>query len=152
MATGAVARATAAAVAAGVAGAVVWGIVEVQTGYEIGIAAAAIGWLVGSAVLRATGGRGLPFQAIAIVVSLAAIVLGKYIAFVYALRDAVRTVGGDPGRVTLWSGDVMHSFVDNRGVVFGGFDLLWAGFAIYGAFRILQAPLAPPAAAPPPAA
>lgn len=132
-----------AALAVGVAGAAAWGVVEVQTGYEIGIAAAGIGWIVGTAVLRATGGHGPPYQAVAIAVSLGAIVLGKYIAFVYAVKDVARSVGVDPGRITLWSSDVAHSFFAARGSVFGGFDLLWAGFAVVAAYRILQPPAAP---------
>ena len=140
MGTGVLMRATGAALAAGVAGAVVWGIVEVQTGYETGIAAAGIGWLVGTAVLRISGGRGVPFQAIAIVASLAAIVLGKYIAFAYVIGP----VGWHPGQVTLWSGDVMRDFLDTRGKLFGGFDLLWAGFAIVAGCWVLRVPAAAP--------
>src|SRR5262245_38830177 len=64
---GAYLRATLLGSLAGIVGAGVWYGVRVATGYEIGLIAIAVGYLVGIAVKKASGGRGGPlFQVLAI--------------------------------------------------------------------------------------
>jgi hypothetical protein len=57
------------------AGALGWGLVTQLTGYEIGLIAVAVGWLVGGAVrLGSRGLGGVPFQVLAVVLTYLAIV------------------------------------------------------------------------------
>ncbi len=63
-------RALALGSAAGLVGAAVWYGVRAATSYEIGILAIAIGWGVGTGVMRGSGGRGgLGFQVLAVVLT-----------------------------------------------------------------------------------
>jgi hypothetical protein len=68
-------RAVAGGVAGGVAGALIYYLVLATSGYEIGIIAIAVGWLVGKGVQWGTRGRGgAVYQALAIVITYVAIV------------------------------------------------------------------------------
>ena len=54
--------------AAAVAGGAEWGLIAIHSGYELGIAAWALGFLTGYAAVLFTGGRkGMPLQATAAV-------------------------------------------------------------------------------------
>lgn len=125
--------------AAALVGGIVWGLIVAQTEYEIGIAAWGIGFLAGTAVVLFSRGRkGPPLQIVAVVASLLGIVLGKYIAFAYFLKEGVRDEFGAEaaGEVSYFSSDVVRLFFENLGSVFGGFDLLWAALAVFTAWRI----------------
>jgi hypothetical protein len=140
---------------AAVAGGVAWGLIIKWTDYEVGFVAWGIGFLTGFAVLTATrGSRGLPFQAIAIVFALLGIVLGKYLGFVWALQEAAEDAGVAIS-LPIFSSDTINLFFDELDEVFGLFDLLWTGFAVFSAWRTLQPqqpePVEPPEEAPPPA-
>ena len=111
---------------AAVVGGVVWGYIVELSDYEIGIVAWGIGALAAFGVLLATRHRrGLPLQVIAIVAALVGILVGKYVAF--ALVNDLAVLDGDS--FTL--------FREFREDVFGLFDLLWIGFAVVTAFRLL---------------
>jgi hypothetical protein len=146
-----------AGVVAAVAGGVVWGLIVKSTDYEIGFAAWGIGFLTGMAVLTATrGSRGLPFQLIAVVCALGGILIGKYLAFAWVVEDALNKQAG-PGAVNvpIFSGDTINLFRHNLDLVFDWIDLLWAGLAVYTAWRTLQPeqprPVEAPDVPPPPA-
>ena len=112
------------------------------TDYEIGFAALGIGILAGYAVVLATRGRkGLPLQVAAVVSSLLGIALGKYFTYVWELKDAVRAEFGDEAAdsVGFLDSEVIDLFVEDADRVFGGYDLLWAAFAVYAAWRIPRA-------------
>lgn len=126
---------------AAVVGGIVWGLIVIVTDYEVGFVAWGIGFLAGFAVVRFAGGRkGLPLQAIAIVASLVGIVLGKYIAYVYFLKEFVREQIGEEAAddISYFDGDVISLFREDLGEVFGGYDLLWAGLAIVTAWQIAR--------------
>ncbi|MGH3015386.1 MAG: hypothetical protein ACRDNN_10585, partial [Gaiellaceae bacterium] len=117
--------------AAAVAGGIGWALIAVTTDYEIGFAALGIGILAGYAVVLATRGRkGLPLQVAAVVSSLLGIALGKYFAYVWELKDAVRAEFGDEAAdsVGFLDSEVIDLFVEDADRVFGGYDLLWAAF------------------------
>jgi hypothetical protein len=119
---------------AAIAGGVAWGLIVKSTDYEIGFAAWGIGFLTGLAVLTATrGARGLPLQVIAVVCALLGIVLGKYLAFVWVLQE-----GADGLNISVFSSDAVDLFRHNLDIVFDWIDLLWAGFAVYTAWRTLR--------------
>lgn len=123
---------------AAVVGGVGWTIQVVLTDYELGIIAWAIGGLAGFAVSRAAGARrGLPLQVVAVVSALLGILLGKYGTFAYSVREGVEEI--DPAAVpAYWDADLLDLFVDELGEVFGLFDILWIGFAVFTAWRMLQ--------------
>jgi len=131
-----------AGLAAAVAGGIAWALIAVTTDYEIGFAALGIGILAGYAVVFATRGRkGLPLQVTAIVSSLLGIALGKYFTYVWDLKDAVRDEFGDEAAdsIGFLNSEVIDLFVEDADRVFGGYDLLWAAFAVYAAWRIPRA-------------
>jgi hypothetical protein len=119
---------------AAIAGGIAWGLIVKSTDYEIGFAAAGIGFLTGLAVRTATrGARGLPLQVIAVACALLGIVLGKYLAFVWVLQESA------PGlNISVLSEDAFNLFRRNLDIVFDWIDLLWVGFAVYTAWRTLQ--------------
>jgi hypothetical protein len=122
-------------------GGIVWGLIVVLTDYEVGFVAWGIGFLAGFLVVRFAGGsKGTPLQAIAIGSSLVGIVLGKYIAYVYFLKEAVREQVSDEAAdsISYFDTDVMSAFREDFSDVFGGYDLLWAGLAIFTAWRMAR--------------
>jgi hypothetical protein len=126
-----------AGLAAAVAGAVAWTIVVVVTDFELGIVAWAIGFAVGWAVaLAAQGRRGLPLQVVAVVAALLGILLGKYGTFAYEVREALEELGADVP--AYWDSDLIDFFFEELDSVFGLFDLLWVGFAVFTAWRLLR--------------
>lgn len=131
-----------AGLAAAVAGGIGWALLAVTTDYEIGFAALGIGILAGYAVVLATRGRkGLALQVTAVVASLVGIGLGKYFTYAWDLKDAVRQAFGDEAAesVGFLDPEVIDLFVEDADRVFGGYDLLWAAFAVYAAWRIPRA-------------
>ena len=140
---------------AAIAGGIAWGLIVKWTDYEVGFVAWGIGFLTGITILAVTrGARGLPFQAIAIVCALVGIAVGKYLGFVWSLQEAAEDAGVAIS-VPIFSIDTINFFFDELGEVFGLFDLLWTGFAVYSAWRTLQPmeqePVETPKEAPPPA-
>lgn len=134
--SGAVLTAALAGLGAAVVAGVAWGLIVKWTGYEIGFAAWGVGFVVGTAVaFGAQGRRGMPFSAIAVVLALGGIVLGKYLAFVWIGQDMLGNLGLS---LPLFSSDTARLFWDSRSDIWSAWDLLWAGLAIVTAFRIPQ--------------
>jgi len=126
---------------AAIVGGIVWGLIVILTDYEVGFVAWGIGFLAGFLVVRFAGGRkGVPLQAIAIVSSLVGIVLGKYIAYVYFIKEAVREQVSEEAADSIgyFDTDVMSAFREDFSDVFSGYDLLWAGLAIFTAWRMAR--------------
>jgi hypothetical protein len=90
---------------AAIGGAVLWGLVTQLTGYEIGLIAIAVGWLVGVAVRRGSGGLGGPaFQVLAILLTYFSIVATYVPSILEALEEqaavefaSVAPVAGEEG-------------------------------------------------------
>jgi hypothetical protein len=134
--SGVLLNATLAGVVAAIAGGVVWGLIVRWSDYEIGFAAWGIGFIVGTAVVfGARHRRGLPLQLIAVVLALAGIVLGKYLAFVWIGQDELGKAGLS---LPVFSTDTMRLFWDLKSDIWSGWDLLWVGLAVVSAFRIPQ--------------
>jgi hypothetical protein len=122
---------------AAIVGGFLWGLIVILTEYEIGIAAWGIGFLAGFGVVRFAGGaKGTPLQVVAVISSLLGIVIGKYISYAYFFKQAV----GDRFNVDIsyFDSEIFRAFRENLGDIFGGFDLIWAGFAIATAWRIAR--------------
>ena len=125
-----------AALAAAIAGGVAWGLIVKWTEYEIGIAAWAIGFLTGTAVvLGARGGKGRLLQVTAVVTALLGILLGKYLSYALQIQEQAQEVGVSLG---LFSADMRSFFREDLDSVFGLFDVLWVGLAAYTAWRVPQ--------------
>jgi hypothetical protein len=123
-------------VAAIVAG-VIWGLIVKWTDYEIGIAAWGVGLLAGWGVHLAAGRRIRPeLAAVAVVAALLGIFLGKYLSFVFVVRDEGSKLGID---VPLFSSKTWNLFWDSKGDVFSFFDVIWIGLAVVTAARVAMA-------------
>jgi hypothetical protein len=137
-----------AALAAGIVGGVLWGLIVKWSDYEVGIVAWAIGFMAGTAVANvARGARGQQLQVIAVAGALIGILLGKYLSFAFSVQEDAQAVGVEVG---LLSSEMFRFFRENLSDVFGLFDLLWIGLAVFTAWRIPGEEVKP-AASPPPA-
>ena len=138
----------AAALAAGIVGGVVWGLIVKWSDYEIGIVAWAIGFVAGTVVVTVAGrARGANLQVLAVVGALVGVLLGKYLSFAFSVQEDAKSIGVDIG---LLSSEMFRFFRENLRDVFGLFDLLWIGLAVFTAWRIPGEP-PPTAVSPPPA-
>ncbi|MEJ2760864.1 MAG: hypothetical protein P8126_04830 [Gammaproteobacteria bacterium] len=126
-------------VLAAVIGGAVWGEIVIYTGYEVGFVAWAIGLLSGAAIVFfARGRKGTPLQALAVVSSIAGIVIGKYVAFYHFLGIAIAKKYGEmaAAKLSILSGDVVNYFVHHVSSMLGGYDLIWVALAVITAWRI----------------
>jgi hypothetical protein len=124
---------------AAVVGGVIWGLIIIFTGYELGIVAWGLGGLAGFAVAFFSGGKaGLPLQLIAVFSSLLGIVIGKYFTFFHFFKEAIAAEHGAEAvaDMSLLSVDTLAYFVVNITLLFGGIDILWVGLAVITAWRI----------------
>ena len=127
-----------AGLAAAIAGGVVWGLIVKWTEYEVGFVAWGIGFIVAMAILLATRGqRGVPLQAIAIACALLGIAIGKYLSFAWVISDVAQEQTGGLVDFPVFSRDTIDLFFDELGVVFDWIDLLWAGLAVFTAWKTL---------------
>jgi ABC-type Fe3+-siderophore transport system permease subunit len=125
------ALAAAAGLAAAIAAGVIWALIVKVSDYEIGVAAWGIGFLVGTAVvLTARRRKSTTLAAVAVVAALIGILLGKYLSFVFIARDELGESYG------FLSGDTWNLFMDNKGIVFSFWDVLWIGLAVVTAWRV----------------
>jgi hypothetical protein len=127
-----------AAGAAAILGGVVWGIIVLVSGYEIGFMATGIGVLTGYAVAKLTRARGVPMQIIAVVAALIGILIGKYVTFYGILRELLTTEYGAEvaKQVSILSSDVFTFFLENFTEFLSVYDVLWVVLAIIAAWRI----------------
>ena len=135
-AAGSLPLAAAAGLVAAIVSGVAWGLIVKWSEYEIGIAAWGIGLLVGAAVVAATrGGKGPPLQAVAVAAALVGILLGKYLGYAFTIQEQAAEAGVELG---LFSAEIRTFFREDLGSVFGLFDVLWVGLAVYTAWRATQ--------------
>jgi len=130
------ALAVAAGLVAAVVGGIAWGLIVKWTDYEVGIVAWGIGLLSGAAVALAAGrARGPALQAIAVASALVGILLGKYLSYAFVVQEQAQEAGVEIG---LFSTEIRDFFFEDLGSVFGLFDILFVGLAVYTAWRALQ--------------
>jgi hypothetical protein len=134
--SGSLLLAVAAGLGAAAVGGVAWGLIVKWSEYEIGIVAWGIGFLAGAAVVAATrGGKGPALQVVAVVSALFGILLGKYLGYAFAVQEQAEAAGVELG---LFSSELRTFFREDLESVFGLFDLLWIGLAVFTAWRALQ--------------
>ncbi len=68
--------------------------------------------------------------------SLLGIVIGKYISYAYFFKQAVSDRFDVD--ISYFDSEIFRAFRENLGDVFGGFDLIWAGFAVVTAWRLTR--------------
>jgi hypothetical protein len=141
-----------AGLAAAIAGGVVWGLIVKSTDYEVGFVAWGIGFIAAMAILFATRGRrGLPLQVIAVACALIGIAIGKYLSFAWVISEVAKEQTGGAVDFPVFSRDTIDLFFDELGTVFAWIDLLWAGLAVFTAWKTLapESPEPEPAPASP---
>jgi hypothetical protein len=73
----------------GAIGAIVWYLVVSFTGWQVGIVAIAVGWLVGQGVVLGAGRkRGYQLQVISVILTIIAMLASEYFVLVYFYHDA----------------------------------------------------------------
>lgn len=133
------------ACAAAIVAGIIWGLIVIATNYEIGYLAIGVGIVAGYGVYFASGKKGgAILQILASVSSIVGILIGKYVTFYHFFRqgatEAAKEQGVDPtellNQFTLFSGNMISSFIKNIGSMLGGFDILWVILAVGAAYKI----------------
>ncbi len=150
-------KALAFGVVGGALGATLWYVVRAFSGYEVGLIAILVGWLVGRGVHLGTGGRGgLGFQVLAVLVTYASIAL-QYVPDVWsAINQSEKLEGG--ARVVAFviavpvafAAPFLMGFQNIIGLLIIGFGL-WQAWkmnarpqvAFSGPYRVAAAPAVP---------
>ncbi|MDX1599907.1 MAG: hypothetical protein R3191_00175 [Anaerolineales bacterium] len=135
---GSVAKAFIGAGIAVIVGGVVWGLIVLATGYEIGFMAVGIGILAGLSVNLISGKRGRPLQVIAVLAAVGGIVIGKYFTFFSILKDVLgQEVGLEAAAsVSMFSPSVIATFFSSLPSVASPYDILWVVLAVLAAWRL----------------
>jgi hypothetical protein len=124
------ARGAAFGLGAAVAGSTVWWLVREGTGYELGLLAIGVAWVVSWAIVQG-GGRGLPQQLLSVALTYLSIA-GSYVPTFYSglVEDGMEPLGALIGAV---GGSIaLPVLLGMQG------DILWfliVGFALWSAFR-----------------
>jgi hypothetical protein len=125
---------------AAIFGGVVWGLIVLLTDYEIGFMATGIGLLSGYAVLFFTQKKGLPLQIVAVISSLAGILVGKYFTFYSIVKEIlIEEIGPVAEGITIFSGELMRLFTESIWELASPYDILWIILAVVAAWRIPRA-------------
>ena len=77
--------------------------------------------------------------------ALVGVLLGKYLSYAFVLQEQADAAGVSVG---LFSSRMFRFFREDLNNVFGLFDLLWVGLAVFTAWRVPQLETIEPAAAP----
>jgi signal peptidase I len=128
------------------AGGIVWGLVAKWTGHEYGFLAWGVGIVAGVFVQVAGRGKPVALQAIAVVAAALGVLVGKYLAFAFVVRDAASGTGitspypdtGVSGAPGVLSSGMFHLFRHDLASIFGRMDIVWFGAAIISAALIAR--------------
>jgi len=140
--SGSLLPAVAAGLVAAIVGGIVWGLIVKISDYEVGIIAWGIGFVAGTAVVfAARGAKGQRLQVIAVVSAIVGVLLGKYLSYAFVVQEEADAAGVSLG---LFSSDMFRFFREDLENIFGLFDLLWIGLAVFTAWRVPQVEQAGP--------
>lgn len=110
-------------------GASVWAAVSILTDYEIGYLAILIGILAGfGAKILATPGSGIPLQFSASLAALIGLIIGKYAAVAYIIKEEYK--------YSYFSSETFTLIQNNIGTLVKFYDLIWILVAIVAAWGI----------------
>lgn len=118
-----------------------WALVNIVSKTEVKIIAWGIGLLAGFAVgLFSQGGRGFPFQLIAVGSSLFGIMIGKYIDFVYPLFRTYVIATRSMQDINFFSLDLLFSFIVSLPKIIKIEDIGYILLAVFYAGKKLKKP------------
>lgn len=116
------------ALLAAVIGGALWAAIAVETDYEIGLVAWAIGGLAGYTVVKLSQGKTTRVhQVIAVLASLLGILLGKYFMFSYIINEGIQGI---------FASELLTLFMENISEFFGGMDIVFVILAIVTAWQM----------------
>jgi hypothetical protein len=118
-------------------GGLIWAGVVITTHYDIGFLAWFVGAATGLAIVRVAGAPvSPPVRALAGLFAAGVIVVGKYVIFVHAVKDALDAEHAGQGRaVGYLDTHAMSVFVHNFGSIVRPVYALWVGLAFFAAVR-----------------
>jgi hypothetical protein len=118
-------------------GGLIWAEVVITTHYDIGFLAWFVGAATGLAIVRVAGAPvSPPVRALAGLFAAGVIVVGKYVIFVHAVKDALDAELAGQGRaVGYLNTHAMSVFVHNFGSIVRPVYALWVGLAFFAAVR-----------------
>ncbi len=122
-----------------VAGGLLWTLVVVLTGREMGLAAWGIGALCGLVVAVLSKGRDHPaMQLLSVISSLVGILIGKYGTFCYIITQAtIEQQGAEAARQLSWySIEMLEAFFTQIQHTVGHHDLMWIALAMITAWSM----------------
>lgn len=124
---------------AAIMGGIIWGLIVIFTGYEIGFVAWGIGGLSGYAVVFLTRGKkGIPLQIVAVIFSVLGIIMGRYIFFYAILREELASKYGVEAveGLSIFSSTLSQFFVESFFEFSSEYDFLWLVLAVITAWSI----------------
>lgn len=123
---------TGAGLVGGLIGAVIWAVITVASGYEIGWIAWGLGGIVGFCVRAASSDHhdGSTPGMVAAGLSILSICLGKFLAAIFLVRKALGVMGVPPGVAVL---DLQIAVFKSS---FGAYDILFFFLAVATAYRL----------------
>jgi hypothetical protein len=115
----------------------IWAGVVITTHYDIGFLAWFVGAATGLAIVRVAGAPvSPPVRALAGLFAAGVIVVGKYVIFVHAVKDALDAELAGQGRAVVYlNTHAMSVFVHNFGSIVRPVYALWVGLAFFAAVR-----------------
>lgn len=125
-------------------GGLIWSLITIVTGYEIGFVATGLGTAAGIIVTRYGEGCNMSIiRLVAIGSSILGIFVGKFTAFYYifvqTFRETLMAEGLSEVEASFFSpslGMVFKTFIQNLPELFGVFGLIWVILAIVAAWRL----------------
>ena len=131
-----------AGIAAALIGAILWAVITVFTGYEIGYMALGIGFLVGFAV-RLGNGTGIVFGGVGAILALLGCLLGNFFSIIGFFANAQHI-----SVLAAFSAIDMSRIPTIMWTAFNPMDLLFYGIAVYEGYRFSQRKSGPAARQP----
>lgn len=119
-----------AGIAAGLLGAILWCVVSVATGYQIGYMAVAIGAGVGFAIRKLGNGVDKIFGYWGAIISFLSVILGNVLS-IYGFAAESQGIGYVDALMRIHLSVVSSALVENFSII----DLLFYGIAIYEGYR-----------------
>lgn len=132
-------------VIAAIIGGGIWAAIEIKTGYEYGILAWGISWVISFVILLSSRNRrGIPLQIIGVLISIFGIFIGKFICYSYLVLEGIskESWGLEFFRVvSKWTqfSFLLQEFIKSHAFFLSLFDIVWYGLAIITPWRILKA-------------
>ena len=126
-----------AAAVAALIGGLLWAVISIATGYNLGILALFIGAVTGltAQLVRGTGIGGFE-RGLSGLFAACAVILGNYVIFVHELKDYVASINPQAAAsIGYFAGDEISEFYHHFGTYIHGFDWFWIAIAAYAAIR-----------------